>query len=70
MDGVYFYTYWCINTEGVKTSFTSEALLDVGLRITDEYGLPATIVDMDAFNTGFFSPQELKDDYEMSSFMF
>ena len=41
------FIYWCVNENGVKSNFRSQALLDIGLRVPDDNGGTATIVNMD-----------------------
>lgn len=40
------FIYWCVNAGGVKTSFQSTAFLEVGMIIIDDYGVEATIIEM------------------------
>ena len=46
MNNVTF-IYWYVNTSGIKTNFQSTAFLEVGMTVIDDFGVLATIVEMD-----------------------
>ena len=41
------FIYWCVNANGVKTSFQSTAFLEIGMEIPVEDGVSARIIEID-----------------------
>jgi hypothetical protein len=57
------FTYWCVNDNGIKSSFRSEAIIDIGVKTPD-----GVIVDVYA-EAPWCDPADFAYDFEIGMMM-